>query len=416
MPMTIAEKILAKKSGKEKVSAGEIIEARPDIVMSHYATYRVINVLKKLGVDRLWDKTRLRIIADHRSPPKATEHANHEKIARDFAQKHGIKYYDINEGIAHIVLLENNDILPGMLAVGTDSHTPIYGCVGAFGTGIGYTETASIWLTGKLWMKVPETYKIVLKGQSLPHGVCPKDLILAIIGQLTADGCTYRAVEFYGDLIERMDMAGRMTLSCMSVEMGVKTAIFPPDEVTKKYLSEVKQSFDIVHADEGAKYAQEITFEARDLEPLVSIPHNVDKVAPISKMDRITIHQAFVGSCANGSVEDLKLTAQILKGRKVAHGVRFIVTPASRNVLERIIESGVASQIVESGGILVNPGCSVCCQDGGSIGDGEVCISSSTRNFLARMGSPNSQIYLASPATVAASAIKGEITDPREFL
>jgi homoaconitate hydratase family protein len=418
MAMTIAEKILARTSGKTSVKPGEVVDAAPDLVMSHYSTYRVLSILKKLNVDvsKIKNKSSLRVPLDHRSPAKTADAANAEKSAREFALKNNIKFWDINEGIAHTLMLEHREVLPGMLVVGTDSHTTIYGAIGAFGTGIGYTEAAYVWLIGTLWLRVPETFKITLKGTKFPKGVYPRDMMTGIIGDLTADGCNYKSVEYYGELVEHLTMDDRQTFCCLSLEMGAKTAIFPPDKVTKKFLSNVKDKYENVYSDPGATYAKEFTYDASKTEPMVSCPHTVDKVVPVSKIGHVKVDQAFVGSCANGSIEDLEIVARILKGKKIAPHVRLLVAPASKDVFQHVIASGALAQMVDAGAILINPGCGACSEDVGSLADGEVCLSSSTRNFLARMGNPKSGIYLGSPATVAASALKGEIADPREFV
>jgi 3-isopropylmalate/(R)-2-methylmalate dehydratase large subunit len=418
MAMTIAEKILARTSGKTSVKPGDVVDASPDLIMSHYSTYRVLLVLKKLNIDvsKIKNKAKLRVPLDHRSPAKTADAANAEKISREFALNNGIKFYDLHEGVAHTLMLEHKEVLPGMLVVGTDSHTTIYGAVGAFGTGIGYTEAAYVWLTDKLWLRVPETFKINLKGKSFPKGIYPRDMMTTIIGNLTADGCNYKSVEFYGELVENLTIDDRQTFCCLALEMGAKTAIFPPDNVTKKFLGNVKEKYEIVLADKDAGYARELTYDVNSIEPVVSIPHDVDKVVPISKVGHVKVDQAFVGSCANGAIEDMEIVAKILKGKKIAPHVRFLVAPASKDVFQKIIANGTLAQMVDAGVILINPGCGACSEDVGSLADGEVCLSSSTRNFLARMGNPKSEIYLGSPATVAASAIKGEIADPREFL
>lgn len=417
MGMTLVEKILANKSGKSKVIPGEIVDAYPDTVMSHYASYRSINVLKKIGADELYNPDKIVIIIDHHVPARTVEYANQGKITRDFAKRKNLKnFYDIHKGISHMVMIENGHVLPGDLIVGTDSHSTIYGCTGALGCGIGFTECASIWITGKLWMKVPESYRIVLQG-IFPKGVYAKDLILYFIGNVTANGCNYKSVEFHGDLIPFLTMSERMTLACMSMEMGVKSAFIPPDEVTLNYLKgRTNREINKIQPDEDAVYAKEFVVDVKKLEPVIAVPHNVDHVSKVSEVAGQPFHQAFVGSCANANFDDLRVVGDILKGHKVHSNIRFIIAPSSQKVFLEATKAGIIQTLIGANVLITNPGCSACADDGGALADGEICLASSTRNFLGRMGNPKSKVYLSSPATVAASAIKGFITDPREFV
>jgi 3-isopropylmalate/(R)-2-methylmalate dehydratase large subunit len=417
MGMTLAEKILANKSQKGKVVPGEIVDAYPDAIMSHYATYRAVNVMRKIGVDELYDPDRIVIIIDHRVPARTVDNANQEKIARDFAKERNIKnFYDVHKGIAHLVMMENGHVLPGDLVVGTDSHSTIYGCMGALGCGIGFTECASVWIKGKLWMKVPESFKIILKGD-FPKGVYAKDLILDFIGKVTANGCTYKSVEFHGDLTPRLSMSERMTLACMSMEMGVKAAFIPPDGVTLNYLKgRNNKEINLIQPDEDAVYAKEFFVDVDRLEPVVAAPHNADNIKKVTDVAGQPIHQAFVGSCANANFEDLRVAAEMLRGHKVHRDVRFMVAPSSQEVFLKATKAGFIQTLIEANVLVTNPGCSACADDGGALADGEICLASSTRNFLGRMGNRKSEVYLSSPATVAASAIRGVITDPREFV
>lgn len=417
MGMTLAEKILANKSGKSKVVPGEIVDAYPDAVMSHYASYRAVNVIKNIGVDELYDPDRIVIIIDHRVPARTSDNSNQEKIARDFAKERNLKnFYDVHKGIAHLVMMENGHVLPGDLIVGTDSHSTIYGCMGALGCGIGFTECASVWIKGKLWMKIPESYKIVLKGD-FPKGVYAKDLILDFIGKVTANGCTYKSVEFHGDLAPRLTMSERMTLACMSMEMGVKAAFIPPDEVTVSYLKgRTDRTLDLIQPDEDAVYAKEFVVEVAKLEPVVAAPHDADNIKKVTDVAGQPFHQAFVGSCANANLEDLRVVADIVKGHTVHPDVRFIVAASSQEVFLEATKAGIIQALIKANVLVTNPGCSACADDGGALADGEICLASSTRNFLGRMGNRKSEVYLSSPATVAASAITGVIADPREFV
>jgi 3-isopropylmalate/(R)-2-methylmalate dehydratase large subunit len=416
--MTIAEKILAAKSGKSSVAPGEIVDAYPDLVMSHTATWRSASVMQRIGAEELYDPSRLAIVLDHISPAKTEKYAADQQISRNFARAHGVqKFYDIDAGIAHLVLMEAGHVKPGDLIVGTDSHCTIYGSLGALGTGIGYTEVASVWITGKLWMKVPSTIRITLDGR-FATGVFAKDLMLYLIGKLGADGCSYKSVEFYGGAVPDLSVSERMTMTNLAMEMGVKCVFVPPDTKTAEYLESRLDSgaYRPVYADEDAVYERETPVDLGALEPMVACPHEVENTKPIGEVSGTHIDQAFLGSCANAKYEDLVVAAEILKGRKIHPGVRLIVTPGSKQILLEAMNSGVLQTLLESGGLVTNPGCGACAGDGGMLADGEVCLSTANRNFLGRMGSSKSQIFLSSPATLAASAIKGEITDPREFM
>jgi 3-isopropylmalate/(R)-2-methylmalate dehydratase large subunit len=416
--MTIAEKILADKSGLASVRPGEIVDARPDLVMSHTATWRSVSVMEKVGATTLYDPTRIAIVLDHIAPAKTEKHASDQQKSRAFARRFGIeKFYDVDAGIAHLVLMEAGHVGPGDLIVGTDSHCTIYGSLGALGTGIGYTEVTSVWLTGRLWMKVPESIRIRLSGAFQP-GVYAKDLLLNLIGTLGADGCTYKSAEFTGDLIDALSISERMTMTNLAMEMGVKCAFVAPDAKTRAYLAEraPDRAGDSVLADADAVYSDDIAVDAGRLEPMVACPHEVQNTKPVGDVAGTRIDQVFLGSCANAKYEDLEVAARILEGRRIAPGLRFIITPGSRQILLDAMKSGVMETLVRSGGVLTNPGCGACAGDGGVLADGEVCLSTANRNFLGRMGSSRSSIYLCSPATMAASAIRGVITDPREFL
>jgi homoaconitate hydratase family protein len=415
---TIAEKILAAKSGRASVQPGEIVDAYPDLVMSHTATWRSVSVMQKVGATKLYDPDRLAVVLDHIAPAKTEKNATDQQVSRNFARTNGInKFYDVDAGIAHLVLMEAGHVAPGDLIVGTDSHCTIYGSLGALGTGIGYTEVASVWITGKLWMKVPGTFKIILSGKLSP-GVYSKDLMLYLIGTLGADGCGYKAVEFHGDAITGLSVSERMTMTNLAMEMGVKCAFVPPDAKTEEYLRgrlNASKRYQPVSADADAVYEKEIPADLSQLGPMVACPHEVENTKPIQQVQGTRIDQAFLGSCANAKYEDLEVAARILKGRHVHPNVRLIITPGSKQVLLEASKTGVFQTLLESGGLFTNPGCGACAGDGGIMADGEVCLSTANRNFIGRMGSSKAQIYLSSPATLAASAIKGVISDPREF-
>jgi len=417
MGKTIAEKILAAKSGKSEVNPGEIVEAYPDLVMSHTATWRSVSVMDKVGASKLYDPNRLAVVLDHIAPAKSEKNASDHQACRTFVRKYGVqKFYDVDAGIAHLVLMENGHVAPGDLIVGTDSHCTIYGSLGALGTGIGYTEVTSVWITGKLWMKVPETFKVILNRELSP-GVYSKDLMLHLIGSLGADGCSYKSVEFYGSS-ENLSVSERMTMTNLAMEMGVKCAFVPPDANTREYLQgrlADQSRYRPVYADQDAAYEKEITVDLATLEPMVACPHEVQNTKPIGQVQGTKIDQAFLGSCANAKYEDLAVAARILKGRRIHPDVRFIITPGSKAIMLEAAQTGVLQTLLESGGMFTNPGCGACAGDGGVMADGEVCLSTANRNFLGRMGSSKAEIYLSSPATLAASAIAGRIADPREF-
>jgi homoaconitate hydratase family protein len=418
MSQTIAEKILAAKSGQARVTPGQIVDAFPDLVMSHTATWRSVSVMKRIGATRLYDPARLAIVLDHISPAKTEKYAADQQTSRNFAREYGIeKFYDVDAGIAHLVLMEHGHVKPGDLIVGTDSHCTIYGALGALGSGIGYTEVASVWVTGKLWMKVPTTIKLTLEGRFAP-GVSAKDLMLHLVGKLGADGCGYKSVEFYGSALPAMSISERMTMANLAMEMGSKCVFIPPDEITRDWLLPRLKNpagYHPVSADADAVYEQSLGVDLTQLTPMVACPHQVENTRPVTEAVGIRIDQAFLGSCANGKYEDLAIAAGILKGRKIDPNVRLIVTPGSKEIMLEAMRSGILATLMESGALITNPGCGACAGDGGTMADGEVSLSTANRNFLGRMGSSKSSIYLSSPATLAASALKGAIADPREF-
>jgi homoaconitate hydratase family protein len=336
-------------------------------------------------------------------------------MMREFSNEQGVKLYDVGSGICHQLLPEEGWVKPGDIAVGADSHTCTYGALGAFATGIGSTEIAAVFLSGKLWFKVPETMKCEVEGK-LPKGVTPKDVILKIISKVKADGATYKAVEFSGQTVKEMSVSGRMTLCNMAVEMGAKTGIVEPDEKVEEFLGErgIKK-IEHFSDDKDCKYSEVLKFQVDELEPQIACPYRVDNVKPVSDVEGLKVDQAFIGSCTNGRLEDLEGAAQVLKGNKVR--ARTLVIPASKEIYLQALKEGLIEVFLDSGCVVCNPGCGPC--PGGHmglLGKGEVCISTSNRNFRGRMGSPESEVYLASPLTVAASAIEGKITDPRKMV
>ena len=415
MGEAISEKILAKASGRKSVTTGDIINAAVDLAMSHDNTISVSKVFKEIGMKKVWDPNKIVVVLDHRSPANNSITAENHKHIREFLQEQNIKnFYDVGEGVCHQVLPEKGFVRPGMLIVGSDSHTTTYGAFGAFSTGIGATEMAAVWATGKIWLKVPETLRFIINGSSSKF-VMAKDIILHIIGRIGADGANYKACEFYGDAVEKMSIDSRMCISNQSMEAGAKAALFPPDKKTIEYVrSKTNMRFEPVYADKDAVYEKTFDVDTTDIEPQVACPDRVDNVYSVSNVDDISINQAVLGSCTNGRLEDLAVAAQILKGKTIAKNVRMLVIPASRSIYLDAIKKGYIQTLASAGAIIENPGCGPCLGiHQGVLAEGEVAISSTNRNFKGRMGSPQSKVYLASPATVAASAVKGKITDPR---
>jgi 3-isopropylmalate/(R)-2-methylmalate dehydratase large subunit len=415
--MNITEKILAKASGKNHVSPGDIVDAKVDMAMVHDLTGPLtVEAFKRIGIKHVWDSKKIVIILDHQVPAESVKAAELHKMLRTFAKEQEIRFYDVGRGgICHQVMPEKGHVLPGSVIVGADSHTCTYGALGAFATGIGSTEAAAVFATGKIWLKVPETIKVNVEGEFKAY-VTPKDLILSIIGKIGADGATYKATEFTGSTIRGMSMAGKMTLCNMTVEMGAKNGIIEPDETTRKFLEgRTSKPYDTFKSDAAAKYEKTFEFDVSSLEPTVACPSQVDNVKPVSELGNVPIEQAFIGSCTNGRIEDLRVAAQVMKGKTVKDGVRALVIPASQEVFRQAVNEGLVEIFTDAGVLVCGSACGPCL--GGHIGllaAGETCVSTSNRNFIGRMGSTQANVYLASPATVAASALAGRITDPRE--
>jgi homoaconitate hydratase family protein len=416
--MTFAEKLLARKTGKASVRAGEIVTCKPDRLLMHdnaaAITDKVATDLAEYGVA---DAEQAVIVLDHVVPASDEKTAASHKKVREFVQKYGIKhFYDVGAGVCHQVMVEKGLILPGMLAVGSDSHTCSYGAVNAFATGIDRTEAAALLLTGETWFKVPETIRITLKGR-LPDMVTAKDLILTIIGQVGADGADYCSVEFSGD-IANLTIDDRFVVANMGVEMGAKNAVFPSDEVTKGYLHSIgvsRTAWNAEWADAGATCRRVLDYDLTKVVPAVALPHNVDNYRPARELAGTEVQQCLIGTCTNGRASDLAVAARILQGKRVHPRTRLLILPASRAELERALDSGDVQTLVAAGAVLLPPGCGPCLgAHQGCLAPAERCISTSNRNFKGRMGCKDAEIYLASPATVAASAITGTITDPRD--
>jgi len=412
--MTLAEKILARAAGKKSVMPRQVVTAKIDVAMSHENADVVLRAFREIGVDKVWDPNRIVILFDHRIPAESEKTAATHQRIRQFVNEQHIKYfYDLNEGICHQILPEHGHSRPGNVMVGTDSHTTTHGAYGAFATGIGATEMAGVWATGELWFMVPETMKINVVGDFRRH-VSAKDLILHIIGKISASGADYRAVEFSGPSISEMSLASRMVLTNLSMEMGAKVAFVAPDAKTIEYVkSRTDQGFEPLVPDPDAEYIEEMTIDISSLTSMVACPHTVDNVKPVSEIAGTKIAQALIGSCTNGRLEDLAAASKILCGKKVASGVRLLVIPASREVYLEAMQRGYLEVFVKAGGLVLNPGCGPCLgAHQGLLAPGEACISTTNRNFKGRMGSSESFIYLASPATVASSALTGVITAP----
>jgi 3-isopropylmalate/(R)-2-methylmalate dehydratase large subunit len=420
MGMTMAEKVLARASGRKEVRPGKYVTARVDQVMSQEAFADVYRILKEAGVEKVWDPKKIAILLDHYVPAPTVADAEAHKLIREGVKRFGVEgWHDMRAGICHQIMGEKGHIIPGELVLGTDSHSTTYGAFGAAGAGIGVSEMAYVLATGELWMRVPSTLRFVIQGE-LPERVTSKDIILYLAGKYTTKVAQYKAIEFAGPTAERMTMASRMTMANMGVELGAKFAFFEADRKTLDYLrgyvkEEAKKRLRTFQADPDARYEQVFQLDVSRLEPQVAYPHDIENVRPISRVGEVKVNQAFLGSCTNGRFEDLETAAAILKGKRVHPETRLIVFPASWEVYLEALRQGVLETLIEAGAVVCNPGCGPCL--GGHMGllaAGERCIASSNRNFKGRMGSTEAEVYLGSPATVAASALAGRIADPRK--
>lgn len=446
MGKTFAEKALARAAGLPQVIAGQIVDGRPDVALSHDNTAAIAKIFRALGIEKVKHPERLAIVLDHAVPAPTTVHATNHAEARKFALEQGVEhFFEVGRGICHQVVSEEALILPGQLILGADSHTTHAGWMGAFGAGVGRSEMAAIWTTGELWLRVPESIRIDVEG-TLPPGVTSKDLALRIIGDLGADGGLYSSVEIHGSTIDAMSVESRMVIPNMMAEFGVKNAYLPPNEMVFEWLAERKAksaklraksqaltteraytqsrienlqseiAAGALYPDVDARYAARHTYDAGTLEPYVACPHRVDNVKPLSQVRGTRIQQAFIGTCTNGRIEDLKAAAEILEGRTVAAGTRLLVIPASSQVLSEALSRGYIQTFVQAGAAIGTPGCGPCMGNHmGVPAPGEVTISTANRNFRGRMGTRDSEVYLASPAVVAASAVSGMIADPRDL-
>ncbi|MBU0691445.1 3-isopropylmalate dehydratase large subunit [bacterium] len=418
MGKTFSEKILARKAGKAEVVPGEIVEIEPDIIMSHDNSAAISGTFKKMGATKVKYPERLVFILDHCIPAASEKHALNHKIIREFVKEYGIpNFYDINAGICHQVLPEKGHVVPGTVVLGSDSHTTTHGGFGAFAAGIGRTEAASIWALGSLWLRVPETMRVVVDG-FFTEAVSAKDLALKLIGDIGADGGLYRAVEFAGDGIEASSIGDRMTLCNLMAEAGAKNGYCYADDKTRDWLSKAGVfEYEEIESDCDCDYAAEYRYDLTMMKPVVACPHNVDNVKDADSLEDIRIDQFMLGTCTNGRLEDIAIAAKILKGKKIAEGTRMVVYAASHEVFRAAMKAGYFETLSEAGAVIMNPGCGPCMGNhGGVLAPGEKCLSTANRNFKGRMGCKEAEVFLGSPATIAASAITGRITDPREFL
>ena len=411
MGHTLIEKIIMKNTGSENVLPGQIKTVSVDRVMIHdiFIPF-VVDKFKEMGFTRVWDPDKVVLIYDHLVPTSAVEDVRHFQIGDAFVKEQGLTHFHRADGICHQLMPEMGYAKPGNIVFGTDSHTTTYGCVGCFSSGIGYTEMASILGTGEMWVRVPETIKVVVNGK-LPKGVLSKDIILRLIGDLRADGATYKVLEFSGSTIDEMSVSSRMTMSNMAIEAGAKAALFAPDEKTCEFSKVKKEEVDWLYADEDASYCKVIEYQAEDLVPVLACPSQVDNIKSVESQARRKLDQVFIGSCTNGRLEDLAVAAKNMEGIQVAPYVKLIITPASRSIFREAIAAGYIETFVKAGAIVTQPGCGLCCGRAcGIMTDGERVLATNNRNFLGRMGTSKVEIYLASPATAAASAVTGVIT------
>ncbi len=425
MQQTVVQKILAKSTGKEYVKVGEVIEPLVNLAMSHENAALVLNQFNEIyngvGLEpKVWDPSRISIIFDHRVPAESKKTATNQKKVRQFVEEQGIsKFHDIRGdegGICHQILPEMGYILPGYVVVGTDSHTTTHGALGAFAFGVGATEMASVWTLGKILnVEVPDTIKVIINGE-LPKYVTPKDIILYLIGKISAEGANFKVLEFHGTTIKNMSTSGRLTICNMAVEAGATSGIVPADDETIRYLRDeagVTGNIEIINPDIDAVYSQIVEIDASNLEPQVACPHTVDNVKPVSAVEGTRIHQIVIGSCTNGRLDDIAAAAAILKDKKVAKGVRMLVFPASSRIYSQAVEMGYVTDLMKAGAVVMNSGCGPCLGvHQGALGDGEVALATTNRNFKGRMGNPTSDVYLSSPVVAAYSALTGYITNP----
>lgn len=418
--MHAIEKILARHAGKQQVTAGEIVMAKIDFAEINDLYLQTVYSFYEMGGQKVWDNEHCAFVFDHYAPCPTMESARNHKEMREFAQKNNLRFhFDTDAGVCHQVMPEAGLVYPGMILVATDSHTTTHGAFGALGTGCGATDMATILMTGQLWMRVPEIIEVRLDGEA-PAGVYPKDVILAVLGKIRADGAVYKAIDFTGSYVDKLNVAGRMTICNMAVEMGAKTAYMQPNQAVIDYVTKrCSHPFTIEETDSDFVYAESYSFDVSQLTPMLSCPHSVENVAPLPEVIRksVSLNQGYIGSCTGGRMEDIAIAAKILHGRHIAPYTRLIVIPASAEVMQECMKKGYIQDLMRAGATISSSGCGACLgAHEGILADGETCITSTNRNFPGRMGSVKAKMYLASPATVAASMISGHITDPRQYL
>jgi 3-isopropylmalate/(R)-2-methylmalate dehydratase large subunit len=416
--MTFAEKVLAKHAGLARVTPGEIVKVRPQVALSHDNTAAIAELFSAMGGKRVFDPDINAIFLDHAVPPPTTKHADNHKKIREFVKDQGIPhFFDVGRGICHQVLVEEGLALPGEIVVGSDSHTPHAGVMGAFGVGIGRTEMASVWALGEIWLRVPESFRIQVSGK-LQYGVSAKDLALSVLAREGADGALYMSVEWHGDTIQNLSISERSVLPNMMAEMGAKNSVIPVDQKTLNYLSgRAARPSETIQPDPHATYLKALEIDISQLEPMVACPHSVDNVRPLSELEGTPIDQAFLGTCTNGRLEDLEKAASLLRGRSVHPDVRLYVIPASSKIYQAAIQNGIIETLLDAGAVIGTPGCGPCMGNHmGVPGTGEVTVSTANRNFRGRMGTQESEIYLANPLIITASSITGYLTHPKELV
>ena len=419
--MHAIEKILARNSGRESVRTGEIVTAKVDFAEINDLYLQTVYSFYEMGGKKVWDRERCACVVDHYAPCPDVKSASNHKEMREFAKKNNLRFhFDTNCGVCHQVMPEAGVIYPGMIVVATDSHTTTHGAFGAMGTGCGATDMATILMTGELWFRVPEIIEVRLEGEA-PKGVYPKDVILAVLGKIRADGAVYKAIDFTGSYVENLNVAGRMVICNMAVEMGAKTAYMQPNSDVLDYVAaRAVRPYEVQYTDPGYEYAETHVFDVSSLEPELACPHSVENVHPLNEViseKEVKLDQGYIGSCTGGREEDIAAAAGILKGKHIAPYTRLIIVPASNEVLEQCIKKGYIQDLMKAGATITAPGCAACLGvHEGILAPGETCITSTNRNFPGRMGSKEASLYLASPATVAASLLNGKITDPRPYL
>lgn len=419
--MHAIEKILAKNSGKSVVHTGEIVTAKVDFAEINDLYLQTVYSFYEMGGEKVWDRERAAFVFDHYAPCPDVKSASNHKEMREFAQKNNLRFhFDTNSGVCHQVMPEAGVIYPGMIVVATDSHTTTHGAFGAMGTGCGATDMATILMTGELWFRVPEIIEVRLEGQP-QKGVYPKDVILEVLGKIRADGAVYKAIDFTGSYVEQLGVPGRMTICNMAVEMGAKTAYMQPNQEVLDYVkARAVRPFEVQYTDPDFQYEESYVFDVSAIEPNLACPSSVENVHPLSQVvvqGKVKLDQGYIGSCTGGRTEDIAIAAKILKGRHIPAYTRLVVVPASAEVMQECLEKGYIQDLMHAGATITTPGCGACLgAHEGCIAPGETCITSTNRNFPGRMGSTEAKLYLASPATVAASMVNGYITDPREYL